>query len=298
MPAKDETLRIDGIDRWTDDARTRDALKRLAEAKAPQTVAQMVIWYVTDGADWEQVGRFSQGWGNAQEIALAQQFVASLDKTDQGPSKADRGTLYWDLKVEGDQSPGLADSLRTLWDKYPVLGLAAREGVPVQPKGPALSCQISINDDAIDVRPAASHPSGSDWVPLKEFRVKRLELTVDDQKAASLSDEQKRERLAARIGDAIAKGMVRQLVRTRLSRGPRVAGKESFRIKITNSSPMILNGLALGDDAVSADNPPTVLSGVCIPPLKSLTVPASGEMVGRLHLKDGVNVLAADLSGL
>jgi hypothetical protein len=35
-----------------------------------------------------------------------------------------------------------------------------------------------------------------------------------------------------------------------------------------------------------------------VPPLKSLTVSAAPEMVKRLRLKDGVRVLAADLSGL
>ena len=61
---------------------------------------------------------------------------------------------------------------------------------------------------------------------------------------------------------------------------------------------MILNGLALGGSEVSEDNPPSVLAGLSLPPLKSLTVPASAEMVERLHMKDGVRVLAADLSGL
>ena len=68
VPAKGEELQISGIDQWTDDSRTRHALKRLAEAKAPPTVAQMVLWYVTAGADWDDVGRLSQGWGNAHEI--------------------------------------------------------------------------------------------------------------------------------------------------------------------------------------------------------------------------------------
>jgi hypothetical protein len=50
VPAKGEKLQISGIEQWTDDLRTRAALKRLAQAKAPQSVAQMVLWYVTAGA--------------------------------------------------------------------------------------------------------------------------------------------------------------------------------------------------------------------------------------------------------
>ena len=56
------------------------------------------------------------------------------------------------------------------------------------------------------------------------------------------------------------------LVRVQLSRGPRVKGKESFKIKIVNDSPMILNGLALGGHEVSAETPPSVLAGLCPSP--------------------------------
>jgi hypothetical protein len=91
--------------------------------------------------------------------------------------------------------------------------------------------------------------------------------------------------------------MVVRLVRVKLSRGPRVQGRESFQIKIVNESPMILNGLALGGSEIREDNPPAVLSGMSPPPLKTLTVPASPEVVGRLHLKDSLRVFGADLSG-
>jgi hypothetical protein len=92
--------------------------------------------------------------------------------------------------------------------------------------------------------------------------------------------------------------MLGSVVRVRLTRGPKVKGKDSFRIKIVNDSPLILNGLALGGAKVGVDNPPSVLAGLSLPPLKSLTVPASPEMFERLHLKDGVRVFAVDLSGL
>ena len=54
----------------------------------------------------------------------------------------------------------------------------------------------------------------------------------------------------------------------------------------------------LGDADAGNDAIPSVLAGLSLPPLKSLKVPASAEMVERLHLKDGVRVLAANLSGL
>ena len=82
VPAEGEALQISGVEQWTDDKRTLTALKRLAEAKAPQTIAQMVIWYVTAGAGWDDIGRLSAGWGNASEIALARRFVSSLGQDD------------------------------------------------------------------------------------------------------------------------------------------------------------------------------------------------------------------------
>jgi hypothetical protein len=65
-----------------------------------------------------------------------------------------------------------------------------------------------------------------------------------------------------------------------------------------NDSPLVLDGLAIGGTAGSGEARPSVLAGLSVPPLKSLSVPATSEMVERLELKDGVRVLAADLSGL
>jgi len=287
VPAKGERLQISAIDRWTDDTRTRTALRRLVEAKAPQTISQMVLWYVTAGADWEDVGRLSQGWGNAHEISLARHFVAGLAKEESASSSHDAGLLYWDIKTKGDRSRDLAESLRALWGKHSVLGLTAKEGVPESPKGPALACHLDVTETSAEVKLLASHPSGSDWVPLGTFPIKLTERTA------------KREEQAARLGDAVAEAMLGRLVLLQLSPGPRVKGKETFKIKIVNNSPMILNGLALGGAEVREDNPPSVLTGMSLPPLKSLTVPASAEMVTRLRLKkDSTRVFAADFSGL
>jgi len=72
----------------------------------------------------------------------------------------------------------------------------------------------------------------------------------------------------------------------------------TYRIKILNESPMILNGLALSGNDAAADVSPSVVGGLSIPPLKSLTVDGSAEMAERLHLKSGLKVMAADLSAL
>ncbi len=303
-PAKGERLQISGIDQATEDSRTRTAVKRLAEAKAPQTVAQMVLWYVTAGADWDDIGRLSQGWGNAHEIALARQFVEHLDQSEvrTPQAKADPGPLYFEIKAEGDHAGELATGLRTLWGKYPVLGLTAKEGIPESPKGPALACQLELSETAIVIKLTASHPSGSDWINLGRFQIKASEMTLNADENAKdttpLTSTQKHENGAARLGDAVAEAIVARLVRVQLTNGPKDKGKSTFQIKIVNESPMILNGLALGGSKVSEDNPPSVLAGLSVPPLKSLTVGGSAELVKRLHMKDGVRVFAADLSGL
>ena len=56
------------------------------------------------------------------------------------------------------------------------------------------------------------------------------------------------------------------------------------------------SGLALA--GTKAGDKPTGMAGFSLPPHRVLTVPATAEVVQRLGLKDGVKVLAADLSGL
>jgi hypothetical protein len=266
----------------------------------------MVIWYVTAGAGWDDIGRLSAGWGNASEIALARRLVSRLGQDDEtlksSQAKADPGLLYWEIKAEGTQPRELVEELRTLWSKYPVLGLTAREGVPSKPDEPAVACRAEITDTSIEVRLSVSHPSGSDWVTIDRFKVKLSELTDRKRDPASemsrLKSDLRPEQGAAPLADALAEAMVARLVRVTLSRGPRVHGKESFRIKIINDSPLILNGLAISGLKGEADNPPSLLAGISLPPLKSMTVPASADIVHQLRLKEEMHVVAVDLSGL
>jgi hypothetical protein len=302
VAAKGEKLQISAIDQWTDDTRTRNALKRLGEAKAPQTISQMVLWYVTSGADWDNVGRLAQGWGNAHEIALARRFVDGLEKDDRASQRVEPGVLYWELKADGDQYKDLIGDLRALWTKYPVLGLTAKEEVPPSPEGPALACQMALKDGALEVTLATSHPSGADWVRLGAFQIKLSEEKPSPEEThnneSAVRNDPPRAPEAALLGDRVAAGLLERLVRVQLTRGPKAKQKDSFRIKIVNESPLILASLALGGSEVKDDARPSILEGLSLPPKKSLVVPASAELVERLHLKDGVRVLAADLSGL
>jgi hypothetical protein len=302
-PADGETLRVSGIGQWTDDKRTISALKGLAEAKAPQTVAQMVVWYVTSGATWDEVGRLSQGWGNASEIALARRFVANLgeEKKPSTARKDDPGLLFWELKSEDAGQQAIVEGVHDLWTKYPVLGLTAREGVPERPDAPALACRVQVTDASITVKLSGSHPSGSDWILIDRFTIKRSTLAetpdLSPDKAA-LTAEQLRQWRSARLALAITEGMSERLVRVKLAHGPRVHGKETFRIKIINDTPLILNGVAVDGIKAVRDHAPSVVAGLSLPPLKTLAVPATADAVKRLGLKEGARVVATDLSGL
>ncbi len=103
---------------------------------------------------------------------------------------------------------------------------------------------------------------------------------------------------ASALADAVAEGLLGQLVRAKLVRGPREKGKLTYRIQISNGSPYRLNGLAAVGLESKEDEKPRVLSGISLPPRRSLTVPASEEVVKQLGLKHGIRVTALDLSGL
>jgi hypothetical protein len=78
-----------------------------------------------------------------------------------------------------------------------------------------------------------------------------------------------------------------------------VKGKQTYKIKIENASPLLLNGLAVKGTLATPDDKLKVLAGdISIAPLKSWTAPATGDTVEELGLKKGIRVVAADLSGL
>ena len=102
----------------------------------------------------------------------------------------------------------------------------------------------------------------------------------------------------ARFTDELAESTLNRLVRVQLSKGVKDRGKMHYQLKIENASPLVLNGFA----AVGATSKPEeiakVLSGICLSPRRSMSVPASEEVVKELGLKKGVKLIALDLSGL
>ena len=71
------------------------------------------------------------------------------------------------------------------------------------------------------------------WVPFGKFSLP----------VAKATDKDKSE--AAKLGDALAEGVLSRLVRAQLRRGPQVKGKPTYQVRIENASPLMLNGLAV-----------------------------------------------------
>ncbi len=202
-------------------------------------------------------------------------------------ARTDSGTLYLDVTTKSADHEALAAELRKVFEKASVLGLTVKPGVPAKPSGPSLACQIALTDagEAV-VQVSTTSGLGRDWVSSGKFS-----LPLEREKVSG-------DLKPALLADAMAEGVLARLVRAQLTKGPKVKGKETFKIRIDNVSPLVLNGLALAGTTPTPEARPSAVAGFSLPPHKSLTVPATEEMVERLGLKDGVRAIAADLSGL
>ena len=280
LPAEGEKLQLGDVSQVSKDARVQKALKRLAAAKAPERVAQMVMWRLASGLDWDVIARLSEKWGNSYELTMAQDFVDRLDSLPEVES----GALLFQVDAGDARNKDLAAELTALLKDKPILGLWAREGVPAEPEGPAVACRVRLKGGEATVLVSSSNSTGQAWVPFGKFTL-----------PVALKDGQLD---AAAFTDGLAEGVLNRMVRAQLARGPRAKGKITYTIRIDNASPLVLNGLAvLGADEKSGAEAKE-LAGVAISPRRSMTVPATEEVVKALGLKKGIRIFAADLSGL
>jgi hypothetical protein len=283
LPEKGERLQVLGdIARVNNDVRVQKALKRLAAKKAPTTVTQLVMWRLTTGLEWNDIAELSQKWANPYELTLARDFAEHLDGLPQG--EGETGSLLFQNRGTDVASEAMATELVKAVQGKNVLGLQAAMEIPAQPEGPAVACRVRLNTSDALVEVNSSDATAERWIPFGKFSlpVARTQGKFD----------------TAAFADALAEGILNRLVRTQLTKGPRDKGKLTYQLRIDNASPLILNGLALLGPASKTAEIPKVLSGISIPPRKSMTVPASEEVVRSLGLKQGVRVMAIDLSGL
>jgi hypothetical protein len=281
LPEQGERLEIVGdVSRINPDPRVQKALRRLAADKAPTTVSQLVMWRLAAGLDWETIAQLSDQWANLFELTLARDFVDHLDALTDGET----GRMLFQVQGSDAASEFLAADVSKAVQGKTVLGLLAEVGIPAQPERPAVACRVRLTAREALVQVDGTNPAERSWVPLGKFSapIPSAQGKVDVMK----------------FTDAMAEGTLNRLVRTQLVKGPRVKGKPTYQIRIENASPLILNGLAALGTESAKDESPKVLSGISISPRKSMTLPASEEVVRLLGLKKGIRLVAIDLSGL
>jgi hypothetical protein len=267
-----------------DDARVQKALRRLAAEKAPTSLSQLVMWNLAAGLEWSTIAQLSQDWSNRHELAMAREFVNRLDSLPVGES----GRLFLEIAASDETSQAAATELtKALQGKY-ILGLVAesKEALAARPDAPAIACRVKLKDGEASVQVLGSDAAASNWVPFGKFNLPL-------QHGQGKFD-------ATRFADSLAEGVLNRLVRAQVIKGAttRERGKLVYQIKIENYSPMILNGLALLGTGSPEEEKPKVLTGICVSPRRSLTIPANEEVVKELGLKKGIKLTALDLSGL
>jgi hypothetical protein len=280
LPEKGEPLQIGYISQINDNPRVQKALKRLAADAAASAISQLVMWNVAGGLDWDAIAQLSESWANPYDLTLARDFVKHLDTIPEGET----GRVQF--QVDGKDSATevmAADLIRVMTGKM-VLGLRAESGIPTRPDAPSVSLRIRMNGGNALVQVMSSDGSARNWIPFGKFT---LPMRLDHGKFD-----------AARFADSLVEGLLTRLVRVQLLKGPRQNDKPTYRLRIENASPLILNGLAATGTTSQDDENSRVLSGISIPPRHSMTVPAGEEVVKALGLKKGIRVIALDLSAL
>ena len=204
MPAKGEKLQIGDIGQLTDDARVQKALKRLAADKAPETVAQLVMWRVAGEARLGRIAEMSRKWSQRPRVDPGPDFVDQLDTLPEGES----GALLCEI-TRGD--PALEA----------VAGRA--EGGPQGPVRPRPAGQLGRAGAA---RRAGGGLQGPDHRDGREARGagsgrhqrRRADVGAGRQVHPAGDREKDGKVKAEAFADALAEGILGRLVRAQLSK--------------------------------------------------------------------------------
>jgi hypothetical protein len=278
MPEQGEKLTLGDVAQLNDDPRVAAAVRRLAEQKAPSVPSQLVMWNISAGLGWDAIAALSKGWADPRDLDLARQFVANLDSA----TKEDAGRIYVEIAGRGP----LADDLKKAFKGATVLGLKAEPGIPSVPSGPSLAMTVGVPAD----------PSGKAEVSVKSSDgrgrwVDAFKLSVP----VALKDGKPD---APALADLVADGVLARVIDARLVKGKKVKGKDTYSVQLLNRSPLILNGVALAGSGEAKAGEPGLVWGLSVSPGKTLSIGTTSEAIDRLGLRQGVHVLAADLSGL
>jgi hypothetical protein len=283
LPQAGEKLEILGdVAKVNNNPRVQKALKRLAIAKAPTSLSQLVMWRVAAGLNWNAIAQLSRSWANRHEIALAQSFVDHLDDA----TEAETGRLLFEVESADAAGKTMATELTKTLEGKMVLGVLAAAGIPAQPQGPAVACRIRLTATEALVQVTGTDATAMKWVAFGKFT---QPLVQENGKFDQM-----------KFADSLAEGILNRLVRAQVIKGSaqKDKGKLIHQIRIENASPLILNGLAVVGTGSKEDEVPKLLSGIAIPPRRTMLVPTNDDVVKTLGLKKGIKILALDLSGL
>jgi hypothetical protein len=294
FPAKGEPLTIGDVSQLDANPMVQKALRRLATDKAPETVSQLVLWAAA-GMSWNEIALISKSWANPQELALAKQLIADLDTK---AVTADTGRLLIEVTAKDVAQKGLAGELNDLFRSRTMLGLTVEGVVPARPTGPAVACKVQLSGTVekpeASIQVATTDALGTSWTQVGKFN---LAVARDDAGKAK----------AEAFGDSLAEEMIKRLVKVTVKKTSAASGglipagpkaKDLYTIRVENYSSLLLNGIAVTGEGAKPSEPAKVLLGISLSPRRTFSVPATGESVERFGLKQGIKVVALDLSGL
>jgi hypothetical protein len=238
------------------------------------------MWRLSTGTEWQAIAELSEKWSNPFELTLARDFVEKLDTLPEGET----GRLLIEVTSTDPASQEKVAALTKLLADKTVLGLNTVIGIPAKPEGPAVACRVRLDGKQALVQVEGSDATAENWLPSGKFS---LPLASTEDKFES-----------AKFADSLAEGVLNRLVRTQLTKGPRVKDHPTYQIRIDNASPFVLNGLAVVGTTSDEAQAPRMMPPLCLPPHKSFTVSANEEVVRSLGLRKGIRITALDLSGL
>jgi hypothetical protein len=202
LPQAGEKLQILGdVAKVNDNPRVQKALRRLAAAKAPTSLSQLVMWRVAANLDWNVIAQLSRSWAHRYELALARNFVDHLDGLTEGES----GRLLFELDGADDAGKAVAAELKKTLEGKLVLGVLAAAGIPEQPQGPAIACRIRFTGTEASVQVTGSDPTATKWIAFGKFT---QPLVQENGKVDQL-----------KLADSLAEGILNRVVRAQVIKG-------------------------------------------------------------------------------
>jgi len=284
LPKPGERLLIGDVAQISTDLKVQKALRRLARDDAPEIIAQLVMWNLAGKLDWLTIGQLTNGWVNAQELALAQQFVEQLNTL----TNEEAGQLFIDVTAGEKQHESLAGELGQALPNRMVLGLRATSGLPIRPSGPSVGCKVQLVGEPgkpealVQVAESNGH---REWTSMGKFN---LPVPTDVKGQPDL----------VAFGDKLAEGLLERLVRARMIRRQTLGGTPTYTYQVDNASPLLLNSFAVVGTQAKPTEPPHFMLGISIPPQRSLQFSLTAAQVESFGMKKGTHLIALDLSAL